>query len=138
MHQVAIHYSKPEKIIRWIYVGGGIDIMGTLFNDSDCSPKKSKHSNCDSCICHILEKATHSWDCNIMSTNQTFYLQMKGTTDFIDLFPAPDTPTAFTLMSYCPKTCCAKFTYEDTTSGNTNTIIYDCRCLCGISPVPQS
>ncbi|KMM38872.1 hypothetical protein AB986_06330 [Alkalihalobacillus macyae] len=115
--------------------------MGSLFHDSDCSPKRPKHhSKCEGCVCQILDKAANGWDCNMMNGNQTFYLQMKGTTDFIDLFNSSRTPTEFTLMNFCPKTCCAKFTYNDYTnpsSTRTGIITYDCRCLCAISPVPQ-
>lgn len=77
----------------------------------------------------------------MMAGAQKFYLQMKGTTDFINLFTAPNVPTEFTLVHFCPKTCCAKFTYEYTPTGGTTPttamITYDCRCLCAISPVPQ-
>ncbi|MDQ0483388.1 hypothetical protein [Guptibacillus hwajinpoensis] len=121
--------------------------MGSLFHDSDgydsdCYPKKKhKHhySKCEGCVCHILNKYANGWDdCSLMTGNQKFYLQMKGTTDYIDLFTSPGVPTEFTLIHFCPKTCCAKFTYETGSGSNRRTIMtyYDCRCLCGISPVP--
>lgn len=111
--------------------------MRSLFNDSCCGGV-SPTTECKGCVCDVLNKAANGRCNDILSNTETVVnLLPKGEDDYLNLYGSSHRPTPFTLVSFDPKTCCGKFTYPYGSGRSTRTIILDCRCLCGISPVPQ-
>ncbi|MEB1806291.1 MAG: hypothetical protein LPK26_03115 [Bacillaceae bacterium] len=121
----------------------------SLFDDCCCSSKKHDKKrdllNCEGCVCAVLNQLQHSQTKNAFTTGATpqVNLLVKGTNEFVDLQDAMGNRTNFTFVSFNPETCCATFTYRSPGTGTppgpdqTKTIIFDCRSLAAISPIPS-
>ncbi|MBY6036302.1 hypothetical protein KUV80_06545 [Fictibacillus nanhaiensis] len=109
--------------------------MGSLFNHGSCcgNTHGKKELKCKGCVCELLNDLVNTADLCRLGEPTLIRVIPKGADEPLDV-NGSDYGTEFTLVRFDPETCCVVLSYYTGVrpSGYTQTVVLDCRCLCGV------
>jgi hypothetical protein len=138
--------DKREKSGTCIYFKGGKKL--SLFNNGSCCGNNTAgttqtKTKCGGCVCELLNQLANARNngdfCTLaqtMAQPQAFLIIVKGSNEPLGV--SPGQPDEFTLLSFDPETCCAIFATVPQGMQTPQTVVLDCRCICGLVCVPPS